>query len=323
MWLVFILYALFASVFTVAKGALEYASPCFLVGSRMAIAGLLMLGYAVVRMPQSLRLTLRSAVRVALLGFFNIYLTNVLELWGLQYLTSFKTCFIYSLSPFLSAFLSYIILKDLMTYRKWIGLLLGFAGLWPTFADKTMQELTTGTVWGVSGAEFAVVGAVVASVLGWILLRQLVHDSNCPPVVANGYSMLFGGALALVQSAIVEPWAPFPITNYSVWIESTLFLIIVSNILCYNLYGLLLQKFSPTFMAFAGLSTPLFTALFGWIFHNEMIDIWFFISLCIVFIGLFIFYLEEIKTQDLVLAVASSEVSPNVVPLSSSNADAP
>ena len=44
MWLAFVLYALFASVFTVAKGALEYASPFFLVGSRMMAAGALMLG---------------------------------------------------------------------------------------------------------------------------------------------------------------------------------------------------------------------------------------------------------------------------------------
>ncbi len=301
MWLVFTLYALFASVFTVAKGALDYASPFFLVGSRMMIAGVLMLGYAAIRSSGSLRLSKDSAIRVMLLGFFNIYLTNVLELWGLKYLTSFKTCFIYSLSPFLSALLSYAILKDVLSLRKWMGLLIGFLGLWPILANQSQHELTTGTLWGLSGAEIAVVAAVVCSVLGWILLRQLVHGSNCPPVVANGYSMLFGGVLAIIQSSIVETWDPLPISNYNIWLESTVFLIIVSNIICYNLYGSLLKKFSPTFMAFAGLSTPLFTALFGWIFHGEMIDIWFFVSLAIVFFGLLIFYFEEIKAKDIAL----------------------
>ena len=301
MWLVFILYALFASVFTVAKGALDYASPFFLVGSRMMIAGVLMLGYAAIRSSGSLRLSKDSAIRVMLLGFFNIYLTNVLELWGLKYLTSFKTCFIYSLPPFLSALLSYAILKDVLSLRKWMGLLIGFLGLWPILANQSQHELTTGTLWGLSGAEIAVVAAVVCSVLGWILLRQLVHGSNCPPVVANGYSMLFGGVLAIIQSSIVETWDPLPISNYNIWLESTVFLIIVSNIICYNLYGSLLKKFSPTFMAFAGLSTPLFTALFGWIFHGEMIDVWFFVSLAIVFFGLLIFYFEEIKAKDIAL----------------------
>lgn len=298
MWLVFALYGLFASVFTVTKGALAYASPFFLVGSRMMIAGALMLGYAAIRTPAAVRLDRPSAVRVMLLGFLNIYLTNVLELWGLQHLTSFKTCFIYSLSPFLSALLSYIILKEVMTNRKWIGLLVGFLGLWPILADQTIHELATGTLWGLSWAEIAVIGAATSSVLGWILLRQLVRGSNCPPVVANGYSMLFGGFLALLQSAAVEPWHPLPISHYGVWIETSLFLIIVSNIICYNLYGFLLQRFSPTFMAFAGLSTPLFTALFGWIFHGELINMWFFVSLATVFVGLLIFYFEEIRPQE-------------------------
>jgi drug/metabolite transporter (DMT)-like permease len=184
-----------------------------------------------------------------------------------------------------------------MSLRKWCGLLVGFLGLWPILAQQSQQELATGTLWGFSGAEIAVVCAVICSVLGWIFLRQLVHNDNCPPIVANGYSMVFGGTLALVQSFLMEPWTPVPITNLGVFCESTLFLIIVSNIIGYNLYGALLKRFSPTFMAFAGLSTPLFTALFGWIFHGEIIDIWFFISLAIVFSGLLIFYFEEIKPK--------------------------
>ena len=298
MWLVFVLYALFASVFTVAKGALEYASPFFLVGSRMIVAGVLMLGYAAWRRPSSLRLNRTTLARLFLLGFFNIYLTNILELWGLKYLTSFKTCFLYSLSPFLSALFSYLIIKETLSARKWVGLFVGFLGLWPMLATQGQQELMAGTVLGFSGAEVAVFFAVISSVLGWIFLRQLVRDDACPPAVANGFSMVLGGFLALIQSAIFEPWTPLPITDYGIWIESTLFLIVVSNLICYNLYGHLLKEFSPTFMAFAGLSTPLFTALFGWIFHSEVVTPAFFLSLAVVFLGLLIFYFEEIRAKE-------------------------
>lgn len=309
MWQVFTLYALFASVFTVAKGAVEYASPFFIVGSRMSVAGLLMLCYAAWRSPYSLRLTKEALIRVLLLGIFNIYLTNVLELWGLKYLTSFKTCFIYSLSPFLSALFSYLLLNEVMSVKKWMGLFVGFMGLWPILAQQTLRELSTGSLFGFSFAEGSVIFAVICSVLGWILLRQLVHTNNCAPSVANGYSMAFGGALALIHSSIVEPWNPLPITDSMIFLESALFLIIVSNLICYNLYGRLLKRFSPTFIAFAGLSTPLFTALFGWIFHGEIINIWFFISLGIVSFGLLIFYFEEIKPKD----VASPEQPSHLV----------
>jgi drug/metabolite transporter (DMT)-like permease len=306
MWLVFTLYALFASVFTVAKGALIYAAPFFLVGSRMLIAGALMLAYAAWRYPLKLQLKKPAVLRVILLGFFNIFLTNVLELWGLQYLTSFKTCFLYSLSPFLSALLSYIILGDRLTQRKWLGLAIGFLGLFPILIEQGHSELLTGSVWGLSGAEIAVFFAVACSAFGWILLQQLVRGDDCPPVVANGYSMAVGGALALIQSSFMESWSPLPILNCKVWMMSTVYLIIVSNIICYNLYGSLLKRFSPNFMAFAGLSTPLFTALFGWIFHDEVVSIWFFTSLAVVSVGLFIFYFEEMKVGALVAVPSES-----------------
>ena len=297
MILVFTLYALFASAFTVLKGALEYASPFFIVGSRMTLAGILMIGYAALRYPTALALHHASFIRILLLGFFNIFLTNILEVWGLQYLTSFKTCFLYSLTPFLTALLSYFLLQEVLTKRKWLGLIIGFVGFWPIIAQQSHTELSAGALWAFSLPELAVFCAVLSSVFGWILLQQLVHADQCPPVVANGYSMLFGGILATCLSLLCEPWNPIPVSNYPIWIETSLFLIIVSNIMAYNLYGYLLKRFSPTFLAFAGLSTNLFTALFGWLFHGEIIGPPFFISLTIVFLGLFIFYFEEISSR--------------------------
>ena len=108
MILALLLYALFASVFTTAKLALDVSSPFFLIGFRMLIAGLLMLGFCLFRgtFPS---LSRAAWYRLLLLAIVNIYLTNALEVWGLQYLTTFKTCFIYSLSPYLSALFSYLL----------------------------------------------------------------------------------------------------------------------------------------------------------------------------------------------------------------------
>ena len=50
-------------------------------------------------------------------------------------------------------------------------------------------------------------------------------------------------------------------------------------------------------MSFAGLTTPLFSALFGWIFHSEIPTASFYLSFFIVFSGLFLFYQEELSRQ--------------------------
>ncbi len=293
---VFLLYALFASVFTLSKTGLEYTQPFFLVGSRMLLAGVLLLGYVLLFQRHKLRFNQKQFLRMACLALFNIYLTNTLEFWGLQYLTSSKTCFIYSLSPFVSALIGSFILTEKISSLKWVGMLIGFAGMLPILLIQTTAEERAGEFFCFSWAELAVMGAAICSCYGWIILKQLVYEDGLSPLVANGFSMLMGGAMALAHSYAVETWNPLPVTEYIPFLECAFTLIVVSNLICYNLYGWLLKRFSATFMSFAGLSTPLFAALFGWVFLGEVMAWPFYVSLAVVASGLYCFYQEEFVT---------------------------
>lgn len=295
MFFVILLYALFASVFTIAKTGLEYSQPFFLVASRMLFAGMLMIGYQLLVKKEKLLWTKKAWWRIFCLATFNIYLTNAFEFWGLKYLTSFKTCFIYSLSPFASALLSYLMFSEKLSSKKWIGLIIGFAGFIPILLTQSSTEEQTGHIFFLSWAEISVVSAAICSVYGWILLKQLVKEEGYTPLMANGLSMLIGGMLALLHSVAVEDWNPAPVTSFIPYLECTILLIIISNMICYNLYGSLLKKFSATFMSFAGFTTPLFTALFGWIFLGEIVTWPSYVSFMIVFSGLIMFYQEELK----------------------------
>lgn len=297
MFLSLTLFALFALVFTISKEALLHASPFFLVGFRMLLAGGIMLAFMALRNWQSLRIPRKAWGALLLLSIANIYLTNVFEFWGLQYLTASKTCFLYSLSPFVSAAISFVFLKETMTSKKWFGFLIGFAGFIPILLHQTSTESIAGTFGIFSLPELAVLFAVITSQLGWITLRFLVNTHNLPTLVANGYSMLIGGLLALVHSSITESWNPIPVFSMKPFILCSFALIIVSNGICYNLAGTILKRFSATFMSFVGLTTPLFTALFGFIAHNETTPISFWISYIIVLVGLVVFYLEELRQE--------------------------
>lgn len=301
MFLVLLLYGLFASVFTIAKTGLQYTQPFFFVGTRMMLAGVILLAYQYFFHPDGLKVKKSHFWQFFRLAAFNIYLTNVFEFWGLKYLTSFKTCFIYSLSPFLSALFSYFVFSEKMSMRKWLGLVIGFVGLAPILLNETSSEELTGHFAFLSWAEIAVIMAAICSVYGWILLRQLVKDGDYSPYMANGLSMLIGGGMALFHSSLVETWDPVPISNMLPFLECTLLLIVISNLICYNLYGTLLKKFSATFMSFAGFVTPLFTAFLGWIFLGETVTWPFYLSAIIVFCGLTVFYQEELQNELLVI----------------------
>lgn len=295
MALVFLLFTLFASVFTIAKIGLGYTEPFFFVGARMVVAGILMIAYMGWASPEKLRIQRQHIPRLLALAFFNIYLTNAMEFWGLKYLTSFKTCFIYSLSPFMAAFFSYWLLDERMTNRKWLGLTIGICGFVPILSQMggAEAEMVYGGVFSLP--EIAVVIAAIASSYGWIVMRQLIRNDGYHPLVANGFSMLIGGAFSLIHSGLVEKWNPLPITDYIPFTECMLLLVLISNLLAYNLYGFLLKRFTATFLSFAGFSTPLISAFFGWFILGEVITLAFMISASIVFIGLLVFYQEELR----------------------------
>ncbi|MEM1283500.1 MAG: DMT family transporter [Chlamydiota bacterium] len=295
MILIFLLFALFASVFTVGKTALEFSQPFFLVGTRMLFAGIILFTYEYFKNPQKISLRKQDLWPILKLATFNIYLTNTFEFWGLQYLPSFKTCFIYSLSPFASALISYFVFSETMTKKKWLGLIIGCLGFLPIlFAHEGGEDLS-GRILFFSWAEIAVLLACISSVYGWILLKHILKNGQHSPLFINGVSMMIGGLFALIHSGFTETWSPIPVTNFFGFVECWIALIVVSNFVCYNLYGYLLKKYSATFLSFAGFTTPMFTAIFGWVFLSETINIEFYFSAVIVFSGLYLFNQEELK----------------------------
>jgi drug/metabolite transporter (DMT)-like permease len=290
-----ILYALFASIFIFGKNLLMYCTPLFAVGFRMTLAGAIFLIYLLIFKKEKLKFTKSQWYDLICLSIFNIFLTNVLEFWGLQHLDAAKTCFLYSLSPFFSMMLSYFFFKERTTLKKWMGVIIGIAGFVPLLIHQSPQEEKLTHLFSIlSLAELAVIGATIASVLGWIFLRKLVK-SDISPFAANGISMFIGGILSLISSFIVDSWDPFPVTQWKPVLMYSLIIGIISNGICYNLYGKLLKTYTASFLAFCGIMTPFFAAILGYLFLNEVLTWHFLTSGIIVFIGLLIFYSEDLK----------------------------
>lgn len=283
-------------MFSLAKIALEYSPPLFLTASRMLLAGVLLLAYLAWRKPSEFRLTGKQFFGLCLLALFSIYLTNAFEFWSLQHLTAAKTCFIYSLCPFFSALFSYLHFGEKMNSRKWLGMGIGFAGFVPVLAmQKGSAELLTNISF-LSWPELTMMAAALCTSYGWILLRVAVKDS-ISPLTANGISMFIGGAIALAHSYLVEPWNPLPVSasGFLPFTQGILIMTFISNILCYNLYGLMLKKFTATFVSFMGLLSPIFASINAWIFLGEAPSPVIFFSTAIVSFGLWMIYSAELK----------------------------
>jgi len=311
MILVLILYMVMASTFTLGKAALSYAQPLFLIGTRMLVGGFLLLGYLAWFKREQLIIRRRDSKLFAAIILFHIYGAYVSEFWALQYVTSFKACLLYNLSPFITALLLYLYYGESMSWRKWLGLLIGFVGMLPILIVSEPLETIVGTFGIISIPEAAMLFSVVSAALGWLVMRTCIREARYSPIVVNSVGMIGGGALALITSLIVEG-VPHIATrgtggelgnllgsDVAAFALYTLLLIIAGNIIAYNLYGFLLRRYSPTFLSFAGFTCPLFAALYGRIFLQETPSVWFFLSVFLVGCGLYIFYQQELDEQSL------------------------
>jgi drug/metabolite transporter (DMT)-like permease len=295
--IVVIMYAVWSSVFSLGKMTLQYCPPLFLTGARMLMAGLLLLGFLAIFKRSSFKLNRLQILSIVLLALFSIYLSNALEFWGLQYLSAAKTCFIYSLSPFFAALFSYLHFNEKMNGRKWLGLGIGFLGFIPVLLTQTGSEELLNAFSFFSWPTLAIMGAALCSVYGWVILRLIVKDHSISPLMANGASMLLGGLLAFGHSFFVEDWNPLPILpeNFTPFLQGTLLMTLLSNVICYNLYGMLLKRFTATFLSFMGLLSPIFASINGLIFLKEPISWTIILSTGIVSLGLWIVYRAELK----------------------------
>jgi len=305
------MYGVWSSVFTLGKWTLEVSPPLFLTGSRMLIASALLLGFLALTRRSVFKLTGRQVLSLCALAIFSIYLTNALEFWSLQHMTAAKTCFFYSLGPFFTALFSYLHFGEKMNGRKWLGMLIGFAGFVPVLAaQKGADELLSSLAF-LSWPEISMIAASACTAYGWILLRLLVKEQSISPLMANGASMLIGGTLALGHSYLVESWNPLPVAaaNYTTFIQGALLMTFISNVFCYNLYGYVLKKFTATFVSFMGLLSPVFASLTSWVFLGEQPSPIIFLSTAIVSLGLWLIYSAELK-QGYILKANNQPLEP-------------
>lgn len=310
MTLVLILYATWSSVFAFGKAALENTTPLFMTGSRMLLSGSLMILFLLFTKKKQLYLDKKQWISVIILSLLSIYLTNILEFWGLQYLSAAKTCFIYSLSPFFSALFSYIHFKEKMSLAKWFGMIIGILGMIPVFMNQTGSEDFFNAFAFFTWPTLAVIGAALFSVYGWVILRLILKNSKISVVSVNGSSMAIGGILALLTSFFFDGWSPGPpiksgfLSSFSI---SLVGMTLLYNIFCYNLYGYLLKRYTATFLSFMGLLSPIFASLSAWVFLNEPLSWQIFLSTSFVSIGLFIIYRAELKQGYILDKKAPSE----------------
>lgn len=298
MWLIFLLYFLYAIIFVIGKFALQVAEPIFLTGVRMVCAGMLSYGLHCTLYPKGKQLSHVKRYEwliLFLLALFNVYITNGGEFWSLQYLSASKTSFIYNLSPFFVLLFSAMLFSEKITSTKLIGIAIGFFSLIPMIIGTESIDITY-HFGDVSIAELVMLCSAAATALGWVLMRYFIHKKTFTPYFLNGVSLTIGGMMCLLHAYAFES-RPFIMGSTQDFWWYMLIMMFIQNIIAYNLHAFLLHQYSATWISLFSFVMPLMTLLISHLFLSEPIT-WIFLVCSVgVGLGLLIFYKEELRSK--------------------------
>ena len=214
--------------------------------------------------------------------------------YAMKYLDPVKTCFLYVLSPFITALILYFLYDERLSMKKIYGLIIGFIAVIPIILASPAEHLAP-VPWHLSLLGYVIfIAAIIAFNYGWILNQKLLKRVEVPSSLITGSALTIGGASTLSLFLLLEgfDFITLELTKRFGWY--VIFITLVTAI-AYNLYGVLLKRYSATFISFASFSQPAFALLYAAFFLGQPVSITAYIALGILGFALGIFYLEELN----------------------------
>ena len=205
MFWIFFGFALLASAISVNKIILGTLPPTFFVGLRMLLGGAILysLNY---RSSHRLKFSYFKQDWLLLLwiAVCTTLIPSILKAFGLQNLISSKAAFIGALDPFVTAIYSYILWREVLSKKKFIGIMLGFIGALVLCFSHTPIEDTFYNLLIFSLPELAAFGAVALGRYGWMCAQVTMKRDRYTPPELNGLMMLISGIIALSASYFID-----------------------------------------------------------------------------------------------------------------------
>lgn len=261
----FVLLAiLWGGSFVAIEVGLHYFPPLSFAGLRYAAAGALILGYAVVAADRWRPADRDEWLTVGVVGGFIIAGHHAFLYLGEQYVSGAIAAVVVSLSPVLTVAFAAVLLDERLAPVEGVGFALGVLGVAVVAGLDPANMLSTSVV-GVG----LVLLATVSFALGGVLTRPF--RSDLPLAAMQGWAMVSGaGALLAVGALRGESMAAVRWTTTAV--GSLAYLTLLSGVIAFGVYFLLLDRVGPTQLNLVGYLEPVTAAVFGWLLLGDLVD---------------------------------------------------
>lgn len=239
--------------------------PLLFAGLRYALAGVLVLGYAVVVTDRARPVGRAEWLAVAIAGTFVIGLYHGLLYLGELYVPGAVAATIASTAPILTAaFAGFALPDERIAPVGAVGFVLGLVGV-AVVVRPTSAALESGVVVGAA----LVFAAAVAFALGTVLVRPI--ETGLPVETLQAWAMLVGAGLLLGVAPIRgERLAAIDLTATA--LLSFGYLTLVSSVFAFFIYFELLERAGATQVSLVGYAEPVVAMAVSWILLGFVAD---------------------------------------------------
>jgi drug/metabolite transporter (DMT)-like permease len=256
----------------------EHMPPALFGGVRLCLAGTILLVCQFGR-GQSLRLSGRQFLRLILVSWFYFLSANYLISLGQQREDSGVAAILIATTPlWMGLFGMFWPQGERLSWRGWLGLLIGFAGI-------VLTKLDDGLNFVKDYSALFILGSAASWALGSLVSRHLAL--RIPHLTSAGFQMLFGGFSQISLGSAIGEWDQLPAHVSNRAVASFIYVLVFGSLLGFVAFNWLLGHISVAKVGTYAYVNPVIAVFIGWC-AGESVRAWILAGIAVILVGVYL-----------------------------------